>query len=392
MKKVTFVTAFPEFMESFLAHSVIGRAAKAGIIQAGVVNLRDFAVNRYGQVDDYAFGSGGMVLMAEPLARAVESLDDDGAMVIYPSPQGVVLSQELVESLASREHLVLVCGHYEGVDERFVSRHVDLEVSLGDFVLTGGELPSMVLVDAVARLVPGVVGRLAAVEDDSFFRGMLDHPHFTRPAEWREIPVPGPLTSGDAAEISRWRRDEAVERTIGRRPDLLSRANIRPYLSKRPYLLVQGGMAAEAGASERLKGLATLYGLERILVVEGDDGERRTFSEASAEPTVEGKPAFKCFRTARQALEWVGRRESGNPLLVQFGTRNAENALHWMEAKRRLLEEKRPAVLGFWGDDPCGMPKPEMVLTPLRGGLESQEQIDFVSTVSVFMDRFFGCR
>lgn len=388
MRKVTFITAFPEFLECFLAHSVIGRAVSANLLEAHVVNLRDFAVNRYGQVDDYAFGSGGMVLMAEPLARAVESLAGERTMVVYPSPQGVVLSQELVESLAAVEHLVLVCGHYEGVDERFAAKHVGLEVSLGDFVLTGGELPSMVLVDAVARLVPGVVGRLAAVEDDSFYRGMLDHPHFTRPAEWRGQPVPAVLVSGDAAAIREWRRDEAVARTIGRRPDLLTSANIRPYLSKRPYLLVSGEVGGLPGALSQLDGLARVYGLERIILVESDENRRKDLSASVPEASKGEKPVFKFFKTVRQALHWVSQREDVNPFLVGLETQASEKSLHWVEGKRRILESKRPLVLGFSEE----MPECEMNLAPLRGGLANGKRIDSVLMLSVFVDRFFGCR
>lgn len=388
MKKVTFITAFPEFLESFLAHSVIGRAVSAKILEARVVNLRDFAVNRYGQVDDYAFGSGGMVLMAEPLARAVESLAEEGGTVVYPSPQGVVLGQELVESLATREHLVLVCGHYEGVDERFVEKHVDIEVSLGDFVLTGGELPSMVLVDAVARLVPGVVGRLAAVEDDSFFRGMLDHPHFTRPAEWRGVPVPKALVSGDAAAIGKWRRDEAVSRTIGRRPDLLGCANIRPYLCKRPYMLFPGEVAGLPGAMAQLAGLARLYDLERLLVVEADENRRQDLAVNASEASEGGKPVFKFFKTNRQAFQWVLKREGEVPLPVGVESQASGNSLHWVEAKRRILETGKPVILGFSGY----LPEAEISLAPLRGGLENEERIDPVLTLSVLADRFFGCR
>ena len=388
MKRVTFITAFPEFLESFLAHSVVGRAVRAGIIEASVVNLRDFAVNRYGQVDDYSFGSGGMVLMAEPLAEALESLADPEAAVIYPSPQGVVLSQELVESLAARDHLVLVCGHYEGIDERFVEKHVSLEVSLGDFVLTGGELPSMVLVDAVSRLVPGVVGRIEAVEDDSFFRGMLDHPHFTRPAEWRGIPVPQVLLSGDAASIDRWRKEEAVARTILRRPDLLGTANIRPYLSKRPYVLLPGNLACLPGALGQLVGLAKLYGLERVLIVEQDEDRRGELSSVLTGTLGEGHPQVKFFKTARQAFQWVSKREGGSVFPVGVNDCAGKPRVHWMEAKRQVLETKRPLVLCFLPE----LPENGITLAPLRGGLESEERVDPVLVLSVFVDRFFGCR
>lgn len=388
MKKVTFITAFPEFLQSFLAHSVIGRAVSAKTIEASVVDLRDTAVNRYGQIDDYAFGSGGMVLMAEPLARALEGVGDPEATVVYPSPQGVVLSQELVESLAMRDHLVLVCGHYEGVDERFVRKHVDLEVSLGDFVLTGGELPSMVLVDAVARLVPGVVGKLAAVEDDSFYRGMLDHPHFTRPAQWRGESVPEELVSGDAAGIEEWRRKQAVARTIGRRPDLLGTANIRPYLAKRPYMLLSGETASLKATMTELAGAARLYGIERLLVVEADEERRRRLSDSAGGEVSEERPIFRFFRTNRQAFRWVSQKEKDFPLAVGLETCKLERSVHWVEAKRRILESGKPLILGLSRD----LPEEELTLSPLRGGLENEERIDPALMLSIIVDRFFGCR
>ena len=389
MKRVTFITAFPEFLESFLAHSIIGRALNEKVLEARVVNLRDFAVNRYGQVDDYAFGSGGMLLMAEPLAKALESLGDGGATVLYPSPQGVVLSQELVESLAGREHLVIVCGHYEGVDERFVEKHVDLEVSLGDFVLTGGELPAMVVVDAVARLVPGVVGKLAAVKDDSFFKGMLDHPHFTRPANWRGVEVPEVLLSGDEAAIGEWRRGEAAARTVARRPDLLAMANIRPYLRRRPYLLVSGEGFAEAGSASQIERLAVLYGFERTLVVEKDAGRRQELSSFLRGRADEDRAASKLFKALGSAFGWVRKREKEGPFVVGLETGPAPESIHWVEAKRRILQSGRPLVLGFSKD--LG-DKAEITLSPLRGGLATEGTIDAVPLLAVFMDRFFGCR
>jgi len=389
LKRVTFITAFPEFLESFLAHSIIGRAVAGKVLEARVVNLRNFAVNRYGQVDDYAFGSGGMLLMAEPLAKALESLGDGGATVLYPSPQGVVLSQELVESLAGREHLVIVCGHYEGVDERFVEKHVDLEFSLGDFVLTGGELPAMVVVDAVARLVPGVVGKLAAVKDDSFFKGMLDHPHFTRPANWRGLKVPEVLLSGDEAAIGEWRRGEAAARTVARRPDLLAMANIRPYLSRRPYLAISGEGFAEAGSASQVERLAVLYGFERVLVVENDAGRRQELSSFLRERAAEDRAASKLFNALGSALGWVRKREKEVPFVVGLETGPTPESIHWVEAKRRILQSGRPLVLGFSKD--LG-DKTEITLSPLRGGLAAEEAIDAVPLLAVFMDRFFGCR
>lgn len=174
--RFSIVTAFPEYFDAFLNTSIVGRAVKEGKIEIDIVNLRDYAINSYGQIDDYSYGGGGMVIRPEPLYNALKSIKSEKSFVVYTSPQGVVFNQDTVEALAAKDHVILICGHYEGIDERFAEKCVDLEISIGDYVLTGGELPAMVIVDAVSRLVPGVVGRGEAVLEDSFYRGMLDHP------------------------------------------------------------------------------------------------------------------------------------------------------------------------------------------------------------------------
>lgn len=207
--------------DGFISTSIIGRAVKTGLIEVECVNLRSFGLGNYRQIDDYSFGSGGMVLMAEPLKLALQSVADSESFVICPSPQGNLLSHNMVKTLVEKVHVVIVCGHYEGIDERFIERYVQLEVSIGDAVLSGGEIPAMAVVDSMARLVPGVVGKMESVEGDSFFNGILDYPHYTRPAEWDGIRVPEVLISGHAAKIAEWRRDQALRRTVERRPDLL---------------------------------------------------------------------------------------------------------------------------------------------------------------------------
>ena len=173
--KISIITAFPELMRSYLAASVLGRGIAAGKLDVEVIDIRDFAEGDYRQIDDYCYGSGGMMLMAEPLAKALASVSaETKPYVVYPSPQGTHLYQELVEDLSRKENLVIICGHYEGVDERFTQKYVDAEISLGDFVLTGGEMPAMAIVDAVSRLIPGVVGKNSSVTEDSFYSGMLD--------------------------------------------------------------------------------------------------------------------------------------------------------------------------------------------------------------------------
>lgn len=219
--KVSIITAFPEMFDGFLAASIVGRAVKNGLIEVSCVNLRSFGRGNYRQIDDYSFGSGGMVLMAEPLRLALESIANEDTFVVSPSPQGRLLSHGMVKSFVEKKHVAIVCGHYEGMDERFVEKYVQLEVSIGDAVLSGGEIPAMAIVDSMSRLVPGVVGKMESVEEDSFFNGILDYPHYTRPADWHGMKVPEVLISGHAAKIAEWRRNEALRRTVERRPDLL---------------------------------------------------------------------------------------------------------------------------------------------------------------------------
>ena len=223
------LTIFPGMFDGPLSESLIRRARDAGLIEVHLYDIRDHAHDRHKRVDDYAFGGGpGMVMKPEPLFEAVEHVRrsaslSESAPVILMSPQGRKLDQPLVEELATHADLVLVCGKYEGVDER-VSQHLATdEISVGDYVLSGGELAAMVVVDAVARLVPGVVGSAESPANDSFTSGLLQHPVYTRPAEYRGMAVPDVLVSGHHAEIARWQRQQALQRTLERRPDLLER-------------------------------------------------------------------------------------------------------------------------------------------------------------------------
>jgi tRNA (guanine37-N1)-methyltransferase len=226
---VTFdiVTIFPAMVEAALAVGVVGRAIERGTIDVGVHDLRDFTTDRHRSVDDVPYGGGpGMVMKAEPIFRALDAIRvrrGTPLTVLLTSPQGARFTQRDAERLASQRHVVLLCGRYEGVDERVRSR-VDEEVSIGDYVVSGGELPALVVLDAVARSVPGVVGDDQSVAEDSFSRGLLDFPHYTRPAAVGDLRVPDVLLSGNHQEIRRWRKQESLERTLERRPDLLQSA------------------------------------------------------------------------------------------------------------------------------------------------------------------------
>ena len=220
--RIDVFTIFPGVAEGPLSGSLLGRAIGAGLLDVRVHDLREWTEDRHRSVDDTPFGGGpGMVMKPEPFFAAVESLDPERGRVLLTSPAGRRLDQELVRELSSEDHLTILCGRYEGVDERVVDGLPAEEISIGDYVLSGGELPALVLIEAVTRLIPGVIGKEASHQQDSFSSGrLLDHPHYTRPQEFRGMPVPEVLVSGNHGEIDRWRRDAAIEKTRRNRPDL----------------------------------------------------------------------------------------------------------------------------------------------------------------------------
>ncbi len=226
MQRVDIVTIFPEAF-AYLDHSILKRARERGVLQVVVWDLRDFTTDRHRQVDDSPYGGGaGMVMKPEPFFAAVEAIRAASPhatpRIILTSPQGERLTHAVAQKLAAVSHLIILCGHYEGIDERVRQGLATDEISIGDYVLTGGELPAMVIVDAVARFIPGVVGDAASVEVDSFADGLLDHPHYTRPPEFRAMKVPDVLLSGNHEAVRRWRHAQRLRRTLARRPDLLT--------------------------------------------------------------------------------------------------------------------------------------------------------------------------
>lgn len=225
--RIDIVTLFPAMVEPVLSASVVGRARAAGRVDLRVVDLRAYAEGRHRVTDDTPFGGGGgMILKPEPLFRAVEALRTPGARVILMDPRGRPFAQAVAWELAGATHLILLAGRYEGVDERVAESLADEALSIGDYVLTGGELPAMVVADAVVRLLPGVLGGDGAAERESFADGLLEPPQYTRPAEFRGARVPDVLLSGDHARVARWRRAQALWRTWRTRPDLLARATL----------------------------------------------------------------------------------------------------------------------------------------------------------------------
>ncbi len=224
------ITLFPEIFYAYLKESILKRAIQKGLLDVKIYNLRDFAQDKHKTVDDYPYGGGsGMVMKIEPIYNAIKKIKEDGLerLVIMLSPQGKTYNQDIAEELLKiNKRIILLCGRYEGIDERVRESLVDEEISIGDYILTGGELPALVIIDSVARLVPGVVGDKQSIKEESFTWGILDYPHYTRPSEFMGMKVPEVLLSGNHKEIERWRRKEALRRTLQKRPDLLKKIKL----------------------------------------------------------------------------------------------------------------------------------------------------------------------
>jgi len=235
--KFSVLTLFPEMLEA-LGESIIGRATQKGIIETEYINIRDYSTDKHRRVDDYPYGAGGgMVMQPQPIYDAYKAVaGDDRPHVIYMSPQGKTLTQEKAKELSSYKHIVILCGHYEGVDERIIEEIVDEEISIGDYVLTGGELPAMVLIDCVSRMIDGVLDSQETASVESHYDGLLEYPQYTRPPEFMGRKVPEILLSGHHANIEKWRREQSILRTLKKRPELIEKAPLtdkeRAWLEK----------------------------------------------------------------------------------------------------------------------------------------------------------------
>ena len=242
--KFHILTLFPEMIEQGLNNSIIKRAAEAGHLSINAVNIRDYTLDKHNKVDDYPYGGGaGMLMQAQPVYDAYKALVKEHEKsgrptprVIFMTPQGRTFKQEIAQELAKEEELIFLCGHYEGIDERVLEEIVTDELSIGDYVLTGGELPAMVVIDTVARLIPGVLNNEESANDESFAGNLLEYPQYTRPEVWHDKSVPDVLMSGHHANIAKWRHEQAVERTRVKRPDMYEkyREELEAYLREHP--------------------------------------------------------------------------------------------------------------------------------------------------------------
>lgn len=229
--KIDILTLFPEMCNAVIGESIIGRAQKNGIVEIKCTNIRDFANNKHNKVDDTPYGGGmGMIMAAEPIYNAYKSLyneeTEEKPYLVYMSPKGKTFTQQTAVELSKKSRIVLLCGHYEGIDERVIEEIVDEEISVGDYVLTGGELPALVVADAVCRMVPGVLADEICFTEESHFASMLEYPQYTKPAEWMGRAVPEVLLSGHHANIEKWRRQKSIEVTLERRPEMLNSAEL----------------------------------------------------------------------------------------------------------------------------------------------------------------------
>lgn len=226
MKQFKVVTLFPEFFDSPLQCGLFGKAVEKGIIKKDIVDLRNYSDDKFRRCDDYPYGGGsGMVLEPEPLFKCLEEVKNEKTFVIYTTPSGYPLTQQLVKELSQKEEICIICGHYEGIDQRVIDRFVDIELSIGDYVVSGGEYAALVIMDAVARYEDGFMSNSASLEEESFENGLLEYPHYTRPAEFKGMQVPEVLTSGNHALIKKWRYEESLKKTEKFRPDLYKKYN-----------------------------------------------------------------------------------------------------------------------------------------------------------------------
>ena len=228
--KFDVLTLFPAMFEAVLGDSMIGRAREKGLVEMNFVDIRDFTENKHRQVDDYPYsGGGGMLIAAPPVYNAYRSVTEGLSykpLTVYLSPQGHVFNQQLAIELSEQEHIILLCGHYEGIDQRVLDEIVDMEISIGDFVLTGGEIPAMAVIDTVTRLIPGVLGAEDGFKKESHYNGLLEYPQYTRPAVWHDQPIPEILLSGHHANIEQWKHEQALLTTLKKRPDMLEKTSL----------------------------------------------------------------------------------------------------------------------------------------------------------------------
>ncbi len=423
--KFHILTIFPEYFESPLKVGLLGKAIQKGLIKVNLLNLRDFATDKHKTVDDEPFGGGeGMVFKPEPLYRAIQSVKErnPSSHVVYLSPQGKLFNQEIAEELSQREELLFICGRYEGIDERIREHFVDEEISIGDYVVFGGEVAALVIIEAISRLIPGVVGRKDSVEKESFTSGLLKYPCYTRPREFQGLKVPEVLFSGNHALIEEFRRKRSLEITLRRRPALFHKAKLeaRDYdvlkeLLKKQRLYIfllhypvknkRGEEVASAIASidlHDLSRLARTYGIKGVFVVQPLEDQRKIAEELIdywlSERGIEYNPLrsealrlVKVFATLEDAVDKVRELEGEAPFLVATDASPKRDFVSSEELREILWERPVALVLGTaWGLTEEFINKCHFFLEPIWGRLDSYNHLSVRSAASILIDRLLG--
>lgn len=419
--RFTVLTLFPELFDPFLSTSLLGKAVDQRL-QVDLVNFRDFALDPHRSVDDTPYGGGaGMVLKPEPLAAALDRLKSETptALRVLLTPQGRPLTQSTVARLARVEHLILICGRYEGVDERIRELYADEEISIGDFVLAGGEVAAMAVIEAVSRMVPGVMGNESSAAEESFSGEVLEYPQYTRPSEFRGHRVPDVLLSGDHAKIATWRREQALLRTAERRPDLLGRIGLEPRdLARRTYVALvhhpvydrKGQRVATALTNLDLHDIARAcrtYGLPAYFAVTPVERQQELVMRIQkhwtegygGESHADRREALKLVKLARDMTEVhaevVEAHQGLSPVSVATSARNWDlPVLSTGALKGRDELARRPMILMFgtgWGLASELIRTADFCLKPIEG-LDNYNHLSVRSAVSIYLDRLFGRR
>jgi tRNA (guanine37-N1)-methyltransferase len=423
--QIDIITIFPEYFESPLKIGLLGKALKKGIIKINLYNLRDFTEDKHKVVDDEPFGGGeGMVFKPEPLYKAISHIKnlDPSAWIIYLSPQGEVLNQKIAERLSKKEHLVLICGRYEGIDERIRANFVDEEISIGDYVVFGGEVASLVLIETLARFIPGVVGKKDSVEKESFSTGLLKYPCYTRPRNFIGYEVPEILLSGNHAEIERYRRKLSLEITLKRKPYLFKSVELteedRKFLaellkSQRLYIFLvhypvfnkKGEKITSAITNfdlHDLSRLARTYGVKGVFIIQPLEDQRKLaeelieywLSKKGAQYNPLRKSAIelvKLFETLDSAISEVEKIEGEKPVLLGTDASPKRKYISCEEVRKILWEKPVVLVLGTaWGLCDEVLDRCDYFLEPIWGRLDPYNHLSVRSAASIFIDRILG--
>jgi len=423
--QIDIITIFPEYFESPLKIGLLGKALKKGIIKINLYNLRDFTEDKHKVVDDEPFGGGeGMVFKPEPLYKAISHIKnlDPSAWIIYLSPQGEVLNQKIAERLSKKEHLVLICGRYEGIDERIRANFVDEEISIGDYVVFGGEVASLVLIETLARFIPGVVGKKDSVEKESFSTGLLKYPCYTRPRNFMGYEVPEILLSGNHAEIERYRRKLSLEITLKRKPYLFKSVELteedRKFLaellkSQRLYIFLvhypvfnkKGEKITSAITNfdlHDLSRLARTYGVKGVFIIQPLEDQRKLaeelieywLSKKGAQYNPLRKSAIelvKLFETLDSAISEVEKIEGEKPVLLGTDASPKRKYISCEEIRKILWKKPVVLVLGTaWGLCDEVLDRCDYFLEPIWGRLDPYNHLSVRSAASIFIDRILG--